>query len=716
MGYVNGKTTSTGGNVTLRIEAGYDSVSRSGNTVSANIYGRMGMGKNISGTTSWSSNQFAIWLPAGGEKRSVKGSGSSSTANKWYESGGRTVSWNVTAGQTSLGTSVGFGWNAWDASQGNTVDMTITFGAWTLWNNINAYYPDGTTEGGLTFDLRTSDGGAWNNLTNEPSGFTKVYGTTATISNIRCNTTGAYYSGNNVTNSTASSFSWTFNTADWACKLYSAYYTYYRDINAYQPNGSTQNGLIFDYYIYNRSGTLVNSYKDVTNEVSGTVTREYGYTCTINNIRPNVTGAHYSGNNITNTAASSFSYTFNVESAVHLYSAWNTYTVKFNANGGEGSMEDQGFTYGTAQNLRSNSYTRSGYTFLGWSTSSTATSATYSNGQSVNNLTTTHGGIVTLYAVWQIIALPNTSSSVTNILPKSFDLQATADGTISFVSTKYASTKVKNLLTQYNMPVKVLSDGSVWIRLYYHDSKGGSVLWNGTAAQAINNQEADRYSRLNLLGNDDFKINGKFELMLTYPTNTDTGYNRWRQTKAPQNEAMPKTSTGTTVTGYEAIHIDWSGSYWGGLELNNTTEAPCYIDGSVGHGNWWYAIAPKTPYNGGVPGPSAQVFRQTEIWLRVPEVTGRVINATANTTIHVEDLDDESTYVICSRTRNSAGAAYSSIVTCDTPVDQAKTMIKKDGNWVLGKTFIKVNGEWIKAKKVYIKKDGQWVVNVNPRN
>ena len=133
-------------------------------------------------------------------------------------------------------------------------------------------------------------------------------------------------------------------------------------------------------------------------------------------------------------------------------------------------------------------------------------------------------------------------------------------------------------------------------------------------------------------------------------------------------------------------------------------------------GNWWYAIAPKTPYNGGVPGPSAQVFRQTEIWLRVPEVTGRVINVTANTTIHVEDLDDESTYVICSRTRNSAGAAYSSIVTCDTPVDQAKIMIKKDGNWVLGKTFIKVNGEWIKAKKVYIKKDGQWVVNVNPRN
>lgn len=698
MGYVNGKTTSTGGNVTLRIEAGYDSVSRSGNTVSANIYGRMGMGKNISGTTTWSSNQFAIWLPAWGEKRSVKGSGSRSTANKWYESGGRTVSWNVTAGQTSLGTSVGFGWNASNASQGNTVDMTITFGAWTLWNDINAYKPDGSTQNGLIFDLRTSDGGSWTNLTNEPSDFTKVYGTTATISNIRSNVTGAHYSGNNVTNNTASSFSWTFNTANWACKLYTAWNTHTMTVR--RTTGIAD--------ITSPAWGWTGNYK------TGTVT--YGQSFTVNaSLSTGYHWVNWTGSFTTSTQ----NYTFTIGDQnydITANAAPNTYTVVYNANGGEGSTASSSHTYNAAKNLTANGFTKSGFNFVKWNTKADGTGTSYTNQQSVKNLTSTNGGTVTLYAIWEMIALPSTSSSVTNILPKSFDLRATANGTISFVSTKYASTKVKNLLTQYNMPVKVLSDGSVWIRLYYHDSKGASVLWNGTAAQAINNQEADRYSRLNLLGNDDFKINGKFELMLTYPTNTDTGYNRWKQTKAPQNEAMSHTSTGTTVTGYEAIHIDWSGSYWGGLELNNTTEAPCYIDGSVGHGNWWYAIAPKTPYNGGVPGPSAQVFRQTEIWLRVPEVTGRVINATANTTIHVEDLDDESTYVICSRTRNSAGAAYSSIVTCDTPVDQAKTMIKKDGNWVLGKTFIKVNGEWVKAKKVYIKKDGQWVVNVNPRN
>lgn len=45
--------------------------------------------------------------------------------------------------------------------------------------------------------------------------------------------------------------------------------------------------------------------------------------------------------------------------------------------------------------------------------------------------------------------------------------------------------------------------------------------------------------------------------------------------------------------------------------------------------------------------------------------------------------------------------------------DQAKVKIKKDGKWNTGKAFIKVNGKWEKAKKVYIKKDGKWIVGVN---
>jgi len=77
----------------------------------------------------------------------------------------------------------------------------------------------------------------------------------------------------------------------------------------------------------------------------------------------------------------------------------NAYTVAFNDNGGTGSMVDQAFTYATAQALRTNTYTRSGYTFDGWATSADGEKV-YNDGQSVNNLTVTNNGTVTLYAHW----------------------------------------------------------------------------------------------------------------------------------------------------------------------------------------------------------------------------------------------------------------------------------------------------------------------------
>ena len=86
---------------------------------------------------------------------------------------------------------------------------------------------------------------------------------------------------------------------------------------------------------------------------------------------------------------------------VTLYATWdgNPYTVVFNGNGAtSGSMANQSFVYGTYQNLTANAYSRTGYTFMGWSTSRTATRPTYTDGQSVRNLTT--GSTITLYAVW----------------------------------------------------------------------------------------------------------------------------------------------------------------------------------------------------------------------------------------------------------------------------------------------------------------------------
>ena len=93
------------------------------------------------------------------------------------------------------------------------------------------------------------------------------------------------------------------------------------------------------------------------------------------------------------------------KSAHTIHAHWKAYayTVAFNGNGAtSGSMSNQSFSYGTAQNLRANAFSRTGYTFKGWATSSTG-SVSYTDKKSVNNLTSTKGGTVTLYAVWEPI-------------------------------------------------------------------------------------------------------------------------------------------------------------------------------------------------------------------------------------------------------------------------------------------------------------------------
>ena len=78
-----------------------------------------------------------------------------------------------------------------------------------------------------------------------------------------------------------------------------------------------------------------------------------------------------------------------------LYAAWSAgYTITFNANGGTGSMPPQIFTRDVAQNLRTNSFTRSGYSFAGWSTTPTGT-VQFTDAQRITNNVSR-----TFYAIW----------------------------------------------------------------------------------------------------------------------------------------------------------------------------------------------------------------------------------------------------------------------------------------------------------------------------
>ena len=80
-------------------------------------------------------------------------------------------------------------------------------------------------------------------------------------------------------------------------------------------------------------------------------------------------------------------------------SGWDTtptYTITYNANGGTNAPAAQTKTKDVALTLSSTEPTRTGYNFLGWATTSTASSAQYSAGSSY-----TANANVTLYAVWE---------------------------------------------------------------------------------------------------------------------------------------------------------------------------------------------------------------------------------------------------------------------------------------------------------------------------
>ena len=74
------------------------------------------------------------------------------------------------------------------------------------------------------------------------------------------------------------------------------------------------------------------------------------------------------------------------------------YTLTFDANGGSGTMSAQTFEEGVSQALAANTFTRSGYNFIGWNSNADGSGTSYTDKQSI---TLTQD--VTLYAQWERI-------------------------------------------------------------------------------------------------------------------------------------------------------------------------------------------------------------------------------------------------------------------------------------------------------------------------
>lgn len=166
----------------------------------------------------------------------------------------------------------------------------------------------------------------------------------------------------------------------------------------------------------------------------------------------------------------------------------NQYTVSFNANDGTGSMSNQTMTYGTAANLTANSFTRTGYEFAGWNTAADGSGTSYTDAQSVSNLTDTNGATVTLYANW-----------TANTYTVTFDANG---GTMNSTTPTTAYTQNYGTTITMNNPTR---DGYQFMGWVSDQRQNVTTAGYWTYANSIDPLTGER---LEIINDDDHRLNG----------------------------------------------------------------------------------------------------------------------------------------------------------------------------------------------------------------
>ena len=208
----------------------------------------------------------------------------------------------------------------------------------------------------------------------------------------------------------------------------------------------------------------------VATDIEKLCTAEKSKTCSVTSPSVEKNGYEIIGWNTSNSATTS-SWNVNTSKSISANSTYypitklNTYTVSYNANGGSGAPASQTKTTNNNLTLSSVKPTRVGYTFQGWGTSSSATTATYQPGGTYSD-----NKSITLYAVWKInkvnIKFSTNSGTVqtssTNASGNIYKWKQDSSGVVSrtaangstysnpFFTLKYGSSTDRDGLPNYN--------------------------------------------------------------------------------------------------------------------------------------------------------------------------------------------------------------------------------------------------------------------------
>lgn len=228
-------------------------------------------------------------------------------------------------------------------------------------------------------------------------------------------------------------------------------------------------------------------------------------------------------------------------------------SVKYDANGGSGAPGTQTKYYNKTLTLSSTKPTRAGYTFKGWATSKTATTANYQPGGSY-----TANAATTLYAVWQqnCLTVNYYSNYATSSFSGALNTVGANKNVIVRTSNFYYATAYTDGLHNYTAS----SNGTYLARTGYTatgdwgTTTSGGKLVNQDTSFASGQALAQALGKTLASGNQTVNVYAQWKIntwAVTYNKNTtDTVSNMPSNQTKTYNQTLTLSSNTPTRTGY----------------------------------------------------------------------------------------------------------------------------------------------------------------------
>ena len=358
-----------------------------------------------------------------------------------------------------------------------------------------------------------------------------------------------YYPGSTMSNITSNRTL----TASWSRRSYTNRY-YFRDTSGNQDYDDQTRSYGSTFYMYDTS--------DISEYTS------YGWTLDGWATSSSSTSSSYNpGQSRSSTSTSRLSYYAISRRTVYL---------SYNSNGGSSVSSTSGTQYWNQYGnyktspiltVTSTTPTRTGYNFLGWSTSSSATSASYHGGNSYTfSKAYNTSSTATLYAVWEA-----------KVIPVSLNWNG-GDGGTSMIYLKYDSGWYSNSSCTSSITSITIPTRTGWtFNGYYTSTSGGAMLINSSGSITA----SDTY----------YSSDGTKTIYAQWKANNPAYYDEEGGYWYVENGKMPqkKVTNSGTINGINASSAAGNTYHFAGLSLQSKVYSGKEY---CKYNNNWYEVMP----------------------------------------------------------------------------------------------------------------------------